>query len=103
LAAQGQQRGGKRIARLMCADGRRGLCARWFEPRTTQSDQNQPIAPNWLTPSLSRAGNSYDNAAMESFNATDKREAVGLAAARGQLRHTGRSRRRFLRLCGKIL
>ena len=34
-------------------------------------------------PSRSRAGNPYDNAAMESFRATDKGECVGLAQARG--------------------
>jgi len=33
--------------------------------------------------SMSRQGNPYDNAAMESFNATYKRECVGLAEARG--------------------
>ena len=32
---------------------------------------------------MSRAGNPYDNAAMESFMATDKRECVGLAEALG--------------------
>ena|SRR5437899_985576 len=32
---------------------------------------------------MSRSGNPYDNAVMESFNATDKRECVGLAEARG--------------------
>jgi putative transposase len=36
-----------------------------------------------LEPSMSRKGNPYDNAAMESFNATYKRECVGLAEARG--------------------
>jgi transposase InsO family protein len=36
-----------------------------------------------LEPSMSRSGNPYDNAAMESFNATYKRECVGLAEARG--------------------
>jgi putative transposase len=36
-----------------------------------------------LEASMSRAGNPYDNAAMESFNATYKRECVGLAEARG--------------------
>jgi transposase InsO family protein len=178
LAAQGQRHGCKRIARLMRADGLRGLCARRFVPQTTQSNHDQPIAPNrlatqpvptganqtwvtdltyvwtaegWLyvavlldlwsryvvgwatgetlharlatralqmalqhrrpapdllhhsdrgvqyasaeyrerltaaglTPSMSRAGNPYDNAAMESFNATYKRECVGLAEAHG--------------------
>ena len=178
LAAQGQRHGCKRIARLMRTDGLRGLCARRFVPRTTQSDHDQPSAPNrlatqpaptgpnqtWVTdltyvwtaegwlyvavlldlwsryvvgwatgqslharlagralamasqhrrpakgllhhsdrgvqyasaeyrelltaagliPSMSRPGNPYDNAAMESFNATYKRECVGLAEARG--------------------
>ena len=178
LAGQGQRHGGKRIARLMKADGLRGLCARRYMPRTTQSDHDQPIAPNllaerpaptgpnqtWVTdltyvwteegwlyvavildlwsrcvvgwataptlhaalatralrmalqhrrpppgvlhhsdrgvqyasgeyrallaaaglePSMSRPGNPYDNAVMESFNATYKRECVGLAAAAG--------------------
>ena len=178
LAAQGHRHGCKRIARLLRADGLRGLCARRFVPRTTQSDHDQPVAPNrlaaqpaptgpnqtWVTdltyvwtaegwlyvavmldlwsrcvvgwatgaslharlasramhmamqhrrppkgllhhsdrgvqyasaeyrelltaaglvPSMSRAGNPYDNAAMESFNATYKRECVGLAEAGG--------------------
>ena len=178
LAGQGQRHGGKRIARLMKADGLRGLCARRYMPRTTQSDHDQPIAPNllaerpaptgpnqtWVTDltyvwteegwlyvavildlwsrcvvgwataptlhaalatralrmalqhrrpppgvlhhsdrgvqyasgeyrallaaagleaSMSRKGNPYDNAVMESFNATYKRECVGLAEAAG--------------------
>ena len=178
LADQGQRHGGKRIARLMQAAGLRGLCARRFVPRTTQSGHDQPIAPNllaarpapagpnqtWVTDltyvwtdegwlyvavildlwsrcvvgwataptlhaqlavralvmaikhrrpppgvlhhsdrgvqyasgeyrallaaaglaaSMSRKGNPYDNAVMESFNATYKRECVGLAAAAG--------------------
>jgi len=32
---------------------------------------------------MSRAGNPYDSATMESFNATYKRECVGLAEERG--------------------
>ena len=32
---------------------------------------------------MSRAGNSYDNAAMESFMATYKRECVAMAEERG--------------------
>jgi len=178
LAKQGAHHGGKRIARLMKQAGLRGLCSRRFVPCTTQSDHDQPIAPNllaqrpaptgpnqiwvsdltyvwtveswlyvavildlwsrrvvgWATaktlrasltasalkmalkhrrppkgllhhsdrgvqyasgehrgllatagmePSMSRAGNPYDNAAMESFNATYKRECVGLAEAGG--------------------
>ena len=178
LADQGQRHGGKRIARLMQADGLRGLCSRRFVPRTTHSDHDQPIAPNllaarpaptgpnqaWVTDltyvrtdegwlyvavildlwsrcvvgwataptlhaqlavralvmalqhrrpppgllhhsdrgvqyasgayrdllaaarmeaSMSRKGNPYDNATMESFNATYKRECVGLAEASG--------------------
>ncbi len=37
------------------------------------------LAAAGLEPSMSRAGNPYDNAAMESFMATYKRECVGLA------------------------
>lgn len=178
LAAQGQQHGCKRIARLMKAAGLRGLCARRYVPQTTDSDHDEPIAPNrlaaapapsgpnqvWVTDltyvwtaegwlyvsvivdrwsrrvvgwatgatlhaplalnalrmalqhrqpprgllhhsdrgvqyacrqyrgllaasglvaSMSRRGNPYDNAAMESFNATYKRECVGLVEAAG--------------------
>lgn len=178
LAKTGQRHGTKRIARLMRQEGLRGLCPKQFVPRTTDSDHDQPIAPNrlagspppggpnqvwvsdltyvatqegwlfvavildlwsrrvlgWSTgPSLqsclviaalqmalqhrqpasgllhhsdrgvqyastehrqvlatagvqlsmSRAGNPYDNAAMESFMATYKRECVGLAQTTG--------------------
>lgn len=178
LAKTGQRHGTKRIARLMRQAGLRGLCPKRFVPRTTDSDHDQPIAPNrlatasppngpnqvwvsdltyvatqegwlfvavlldlwsrrvvgWSTgPSLqrclviaalqmalqhrrpaagllhhsdrgvqyastehrqmlatagvqlsmSRAGNPYDNAAMESFMATYKRECVGLAQTAG--------------------
>jgi transposase InsO family protein/transposase-like protein len=41
------------------------------------------LAAAGIEPSMSRAGNPYDNAAMESFNATYKRECVGLAEERG--------------------
>ena len=178
LKTRGQRHGTKRIARLMRADGLRGRCARRHVPRTTDSEHDQPIAPNrlaqvpapsgpnqiwvsdftyvptdegWLyvavildlwsrrvvgwntsttmvaalvlvalrmavqprrpgpgllhhsdrggqyasadqrallaahglEPSMSRAGNPYDNAAMESFMATYKRECVALAEERG--------------------
>jgi len=178
LAEQGDRHGCKRIARLMKEAGIQGLSSRRFVPQTTQSNHDQPIAPNqlaqvpaptrpnqtWVTDltyvwtqegwlyvavmldlwsrrvvgwatgetlhaslakralamaiqhrrpgkgllhhsdrgvqyasheyrdvlkaagleaSMSRGGNPYDNAAMESFNATYKRECVGLAEARG--------------------
>lgn len=178
LAKQGRHHGTKRVARLMKQAGLRGLCPKGFVPRTTDSDHDQPIAPNrlaqasaptgpnqvwvsdptyvatqegWLyvavildlwsrrvvgwsagpslqaclvlaalhmalrqrqppkgllhhsdrgvqyasadhrsllaaagiEPSMSRAGNPYDNAAMESFIATYKRECVGLAEEAG--------------------
>jgi transposase InsO family protein len=178
LAKTGQRHGTKRIARLMRQAGLRGLCPKRFVPRTTDSDHDQPIAPNrlavappptgpnqvwvsdltyvatqegwlfvavlldlwsrrvvgWSTGaslqrclviaalqmalqhrrpaagllhhsdrgvqyastehrqvlttagvqlSMSRAGNPYDNAAMESFMATYKRECVGLAQTAG--------------------
>ncbi len=41
------------------------------------------LAAAGLEPSMSRAGNPYDNAAMESFMATYKRECVGPAEAAG--------------------
>ena len=178
LTRQGMKHGCKRIARLMRQAGLRGLSPKRYVPRTTQSDHDQPIAPNrlaeraaptgpnqiwvndltyvrtdegwlyvgvvmdlwsrkivgWATgpslhaalsgralkmalhhrqpargllhhsdrgvqyasrehrellqaagmePSMSRTGNPYDNAAMESFMATYKRECVGLAQAQG--------------------
>lgn len=178
LSERGQRHGCKRIARLMQQEGLRGFCPPRFVPRTTDSDHDQPIAPNrlaqrpaptganqvwvsdltyvktqegWLyvavildlwsrrvvgwaggatlaaatvlaalrmalahrqppagllhhsdrgvqyasgehravlaaaglEASMSRAGNPYDNAAMESFMATYKRECVGLAEAAG--------------------
>lgn len=178
LQARGQRHGRKRIARLLRHAGLRGLCARRFVPRTTDSRHADPIAPNhlathppptgpnpiwvadltyvptaagWLyvavimdlysrriigwaaglslatttvlaalrmalthrhppvgllyhtdrgvqyasvehravlaaagiEPSMSRAGNPYDNAAMESFMATYKRECVALVGGAG--------------------
>ncbi len=178
LAQRGQRHGRKRIARLMKSAGLRGRSPKRYVPRTTQSEHDQPVAPNrlavasaptgpnqiwvsdltyvatregWLyvalildlwsrrgvgwsagptlqsclvlaalqmalrhrqpprgllhhsdrgvqyasaehrallaaagmQPSMSRAGNPYDNAAMESFRATYKRECVGLAEERG--------------------
>jgi transposase InsO family protein len=41
------------------------------------------LAAARMEASMSRKGNPYDNATMESFNATYKRECVGLAAAAG--------------------
>lgn len=41
------------------------------------------LAAAGLEPSMSRAGNPYDNAHMESFNATYKRECVGLVETPG--------------------
>lgn len=49
LARGGQHHGRKRIARLMKLAGLRGLCPRRYVPRTTQSQHDQPIAPNRLT------------------------------------------------------
>jgi transposase InsO family protein len=178
LRAQSQRHGRKRIARLLRHAGLRGLCARRYVPRTTDSRHAHPIVPNhlathapptglnqiwvadltyvptadgWLyvavimdlysrriigwaasaslttstvlaamrmalthrqpprgllyhsdrgvqyasgehrqalaaagiEPSMSRVGNPYDNAAMESFMATYKRECVWLAEAAG--------------------
>ena len=61
-------------------------------PRATRSavKRNTPageyrghLAAAGLEPSMSRAANPYDSATMESFNATYKRECVGLAEERG--------------------
>jgi transposase InsO family protein len=41
------------------------------------------LAAAGIEPSMSRAGNPYDNAARESFHATYKREYVGLAEEHG--------------------
>jgi transposase InsO family protein len=41
------------------------------------------LAAAGLEPSMRRAGNPYDNAAMESFMSTYKRECVGLAQETG--------------------
>jgi putative transposase len=43
------------------------------------ADHRALLAAHGLEPSMSRAGNPYDNAAMESFMATYKRECVALA------------------------
>jgi len=48
LAKQGRHHGTKRVARLMKQAGLRGLCPKGFVPRTTDSDHDQPIAPNRL-------------------------------------------------------
>lgn len=48
LRQQGQRCGKNRIARLMREQHLRARQKRRFVPRTTQSDHDQPIAPNWL-------------------------------------------------------
>ena len=48
LAKQGFKHGCKRIARLMQQAGLRGLSPKRYVPQTTQSDHDQPIAPNHL-------------------------------------------------------
>ena len=46
---QGGRRCGKnRVARLMRQQGLRARQKRRFRPRTTQSDHDNPVAPNWL-------------------------------------------------------
>ena len=46
-------------------------------------DYREQLKQAGCVASMSRKGNPYDNAAMESFNATYKRECVGLAEAQG--------------------
>jgi putative transposase len=48
LRRQGQRCGKNRIARLMRENGLKARQKRRFVPRTTQSDHDQPIAPNWM-------------------------------------------------------
>jgi len=48
LRAVGQRCGKNRVARLMRQNGMRARQKRRFVPRTTQSDPDLPIAPNWL-------------------------------------------------------
>jgi putative transposase len=48
LRRQGDRCGKNRIARLMRQNGLRAKQKRRFVPRTTQSDHDLPIAPNWL-------------------------------------------------------
>lgn len=48
LRQQGHRCGKNRIARLMRQNHWRARQKRRYVPRTTQSDHDQPIAPNWL-------------------------------------------------------
>ncbi|HLP75344.1 MAG TPA: IS3 family transposase [Candidatus Paceibacterota bacterium] len=48
LRRQGERCGKNRIARLMRQQQLKARQKRRFVPRTTQSDHDQPIAPNWL-------------------------------------------------------
>jgi len=48
LRKSGRCHGRKRVARLMKKEGLRGLCSRRFLPQTTDSNHDQPIAPNRL-------------------------------------------------------
>lgn len=48
LRHQGERCGKNRIARLMRQEQLKARQKRRFVPRTTQSDHDQPIAPNWL-------------------------------------------------------
>ena len=56
LQKRGQRHGTKRIARLLRAAGLRGRCARRFVPRTTDSNHDQPIAPNRLAQAPAPSG-----------------------------------------------
>lgn len=48
LRRDGHRCGKNRVARLMRQNGLKARQKRRFVPRTTQSDHDQPIAPNWL-------------------------------------------------------
>ena len=49
LRTNGHCHGRKRVARLMKEAGLRGRCSRRFVPQTTDSQHDEPIAPNRLT------------------------------------------------------
>ena len=56
---------------------------RGASPEGGAAGRRKHIYRKQFTPAgMSRKGNPYDNAAMESFNATYKRECVGLAEER---------------------
>ncbi|MCX7826965.1 MAG: IS3 family transposase, partial [Verrucomicrobiae bacterium] len=48
LRARGQRHSRKRVGGGLRHAGLRGLCARWFVPRTTDSRHAHPIVPNLL-------------------------------------------------------
>lgn len=48
LRREGKRCGKNRVARLMRQNGLQARQKRRFVPRTTQSDHDDPIAPNWL-------------------------------------------------------
>jgi transposase InsO family protein len=48
LRTSGHYHSRKRVARLMKEQGLRGRCSRRFVPQTTDSDHDEPIAPNRL-------------------------------------------------------
>ena len=48
LRRKGQRHGRNRIARIMRQNQWRAQQKRRYRPQTTQSDHDQPIAPNWL-------------------------------------------------------
>ncbi len=48
LRRNGERCGKNRVARLMRQNGLKARQKRRFVPRTTQSNHDQPIAPNWL-------------------------------------------------------
>ena len=56
LAQEGRHHGTKRIARLMKQQDLRGLCPKGWVPHTTQSDHDQPIAPNRLAQASAPSG-----------------------------------------------
>ena len=58
------------------------------------------LAATGLVASMSRKGNFYDNAAMESFNATYKRECVGLAEVAGGYAPWAEAKTEFFRYVG---
>lgn len=72
LRQKGQRHGRNRIARIMRQHQWRARQKRRYRPRTTQSDHDQPIAPNWLKRIPAAAGPNQIWVADITFIETDE-------------------------------
>ena len=72
LRQKGQRHGRNRIARIMRQNQWRARQKRRYRPQTTQSDHDQPIAPNWLKRIPAAAGPNQIWVADITFIETDE-------------------------------